>query len=149
MLPRRFVLCTMLLLPSSAVHVGKNVAVASGQVLHNVSCILCSAEVDGRATGSVRVFAGHAFVRGQVAGNVLVFGGNVTLSGQSRIGGRVIIFGGHLHQEPGATSPAQTVLPPIIFLPLILMICVAIGGLIALTRRMVHEQVAYPRLPRL
>lgn len=156
MLPGRFVLCTLLLLPSSAgpsspdaLHVGKNVAVAPGQVLHNVSCILCSAEVEGRVAGSVRVFAGNVFLNGPVAGNVLAFGGNVTLAGQSKVGGRVVIFGGHLHQDAGAISPARTVLPPIIFLPLILMICAAVGGLIVLTRRMVHEQGAYPRLPRL
>jgi hypothetical protein len=41
------------------------------------------------------------------------------------------------------------VLPPIIFLPLILVIFAIIGGLIVLTRRMVRGPVAYPPLPRL
>jgi Na+-transporting NADH:ubiquinone oxidoreductase subunit NqrE len=41
------------------------------------------------------------------------------------------------------------VFSPIIFLPLILLICAIIGGLIVLTRRMVRGPVAFPPLPRL
>jgi hypothetical protein len=158
MLPRCFVLCTLLLaslLPSAAqslpdvLHIGRNIALAPGQRFHNASCFLCSATVEGRATGSVRAFAGNVFLNGYVGGNVLVFGGNVTLTGNANVGGQVVVFGGHLHQDSAATSHATTVLPPIIFLPIILIICATIGGLIALTRRMVRGPVAYPPLPRL
>ena len=157
MLPRRFVLCTLILLPSLAGvaqsspnlrHFGRNVVVAPDQTVHNASCFLCSADVQGHASGSVRVFAGHVFLSGSVAGNVLVFGGNLTLTGSANIGGYVFIFGGRLHQD-SAASPPHTVFPPIIFLPLILLICTAIGALIVLTRRMVRGPIAYPPLPRL
>jgi hypothetical protein len=158
MLPRCFVICTLFLVPSlpgvaqslpNVLHVGRNVAFAPGQRFHNADCILCSVDVDGNATGSVRVFAGNVFLNGSVAGNVLVFGGNVTLTGKSTVGGRVVVFGGHLHQDAASASHIFTVLPPLIFLPLILLICAVIGGLIVLTRRMVRGPVAFPPLPRL
>jgi hypothetical protein len=156
MLPQCLVLSTLLLAPSlpvvgspNVVHVGHNILLPLEQRFHNATCFLCSADVEGRTTGSVRVFAGNVFLSGAVAGNVLVFGGNVTLASGAKVGGQVVIFGGHLHQDPSAASPARTVLPPIIFLPLILLICAVIGGLIVLTRRMVRGPVAYPPLPRL
>ena len=156
MLPRCFVVCTLLLAPWLAgvaqpnlLHLGRNILLPSGQEFHNAGCILCSADVEGRATGSVRVFAGNVFLTGSVGGNVLVFGGNVTLTSSARVDGRVVIFGGHLHQDPAAISRTQTVFAPIIFLPMILLICAIIGALIVLTRRMVRGPVAFPPLPRL
>lgn len=156
MLPQCLVLGALLLAPSlpvvgspNVVHFGHNILLPLEQRFHNASCILCSADVEGRTTGSVRVFAGNVFLNGVVAGNVMVFGGNVTLANGAKVGGRVVIFGGHLHQDPAAASPVRTVLPPIIFLPLILLVCAIIGGLIMLTRRMVRGPVAYPPLPRL
>jgi hypothetical protein len=156
MFPRCFVVCTLLLAPWLAgvaqpnlLHLGRNILIPSGQEFHNAGCILCSADVEGRATGSVRVFAGNVFLSGSVGGNVLVFGGNVTLTSSARVDGRVVIFGGHLHQDPAAISRTQTLFAPIIFLPMILLICAIIGALIVLTRRMVRGPVAFPPLPRL
>jgi hypothetical protein len=158
MFPRCFVLCTLFLVPSltgvaqslpNVLHVGQNIVFAPDQRFHNAGCILCSAEIAGHATGNVRVFAGNVLLNGSVAGNVLVFGGNVTLTNHATVGGKVVIFGGHLHQDPAAVSHTHTVLPPIIFLPIILLICAIIGGLIVLTRRAVRGPVAYPPLPRL
>jgi len=156
MFPRCFVLCTLLLAPWLAgvaqpnlLHLGRNILLPTGQEFHNAGCILCSADVEGRATGSVRVFAGNVFLTGSVGRNVLVFGGNVTLTSSARVDGRVVIFGGHLHQDPAAISRTQTVFAPIIFLPMILLICAIIGALIVLTRRMVRGPVAFPPLPRL
>ena len=158
MLSRCLMVCTLILAPSlpgdaqssaNVRHFGRNVLVAPGETIRNISCFLCSAEVNGRATGSVRVFAGHVFLNGSVGGNVLVFGGNLTLTSSAAIGGHVFIFGGRLHQDSTSANYSHTVLPPIIFLPLILIIFVIIGGLIVLTRRMVRGPVAYPPLPRL
>jgi hypothetical protein len=123
--------------------------VAADQTVHNARCFLCSAEVEGHATGSVHVFAGNIFLNGSVAGNVLVFGGNLTLTSGAAISGHVFIFGGHLHQGSAAIDHPPTVFAPIIFLPVILVICATIGSLIVLTRRMVRGPVAYPPLPRL
>jgi hypothetical protein len=158
MLPRCFVVCVLLLAPSVSglpqpskdiVRFGQNIAVASNQPFHNVSCFLCSASLEGHGTGSVRVFAGNIFLNGSVGGNVLVFGGNVTLTSDARIAGQLIVFGGHLHQDADTAGVAHTVFPPIIFLPTILLICGIIGWLIVLTRRMVREPAVFPPLPRL
>jgi hypothetical protein len=148
MLPRCFVFCALLMAPSlNVVHFGRNVVVAADQKPHNIACFLCSAEVAGHATGSVGVFAGNVSLNGSVAGNVLVWGGNLTLSGNATVGGRVFILGGRLYSK--TMPPAHTVFPPIVFLPLILLVCVTIGGLIVLTRRMVRGPVIFPPLPRL
>jgi len=150
MLPRCFVFGLLILAPSpDLLHFGRNIVLAPGHTFHNAGCVLCSADVEGHVTGSVRVFAGNVFLSGSVAGNVLVFGGNLTLTNNAAVGGRVFIFGGHLHQDVGAVNHTHTVLPPIIFLPLILVICATIGSLIGLTRRMARGPVAYPPLPRL
>jgi hypothetical protein len=148
MLSRCLIVCTLILAPNVR-HFGRNIVVAAGETVHDVGCFLCSAEVHGHAAGSVRVFAGHVFVNGSVGGNVLVFGGNLTLTSGANVGGHVFIFGGRLHQDSTAADYPHTVLPPIIFLPLILAIFAMIGGLIVLTRRMVRGPVAYPPLPRL
>jgi hypothetical protein len=147
MLSRCLIACTLILAPNVR-HVGRNVVVAADETVQNVGCFLCSAEVDGHATGSVRVFAGHVFLNGYVGGNVLVFGGNLTLTSSANVGGHVFIFGGHLHQDSTSDHP-HTVFSPVIFLPVILVICAIIGGLIVLARRMVRGPVAYPPLPRL
>src|ERR1700727_2094010 len=156
MFPRGFVVCTLLLAPWLAgvaqpnlLHLGRNILLPTGQEFHNAGCILCSADVEGRATRSVRVFAGNVFITGSVGGNVLVFDGNVTLTSSAKVDGRVVVFGGHLHQDPAAVSNTRTLFPPIIFLPIILCICVLIGTLIVVARRMVRGPVAFPPLPRL
>jgi hypothetical protein len=131
------------------VHFGRDLLVPVDQRSHNANCFLCSADIEGRTTGSVRVFAGHAFINGTIAGNLLVFGGNVTLTSAANIGGRVIIVGGRLHEDTPASNPARTVLPPLIFLPIILLLCAGFGALIILTRRMARDSMAYPPLPRL
>ncbi len=136
MLSRRFVLCTLILLPSLAGvaqsspnlrHFGRNVLVAADETVHNVSCFLCSAEVQGHATGSVRVFAGHVFLNGPVAGNVLVFGGNLTLTSSANSAAMCSSSEVACIRTP-LQDPPHTVFPPIIFLPLILLICAALAA---------------------
>lgn len=158
MLSRCLMVCTLILAPSltgvaqspaNLRHFGRNILVAAGETVQNASCFLCSTEVNGHATGSLRVFAGHVFLNGSVGGNVLIFGGNLTLTNSAAIGGRVFIFGGHLHQDPTSPNHPHTVLPPIIFLPLILVIFAIIGILIVLAQRTVRGDAAYPPLSRL
>ncbi len=156
MLPRCMVLCALLLAPSlpsvastDVFHFGHNIVLVPDQHFHNASCILCSAIVQGRGSGSVRVFAGNVLLDGAVAGRVLVFGGNVSLTSKAQVGGRVVVFGGRYYQESSDGGPARTILPPLVFVPLILLVCLVTGWLVVLTRRMVRGPVAYPPLPRL
>jgi hypothetical protein len=162
MLPRSSILSALILLPALAGvaqspanlrHFGRNITVATGQTVKQVRCFLCSAEIEGHSTGNVHVYAGNVLLNGPVDGNVVVFGGNVTLAGGAAIGGHLFIFGGHLHPNPPGDLPAMThpptVISALVFLPVILFVCLTIGGLIVLTRRMVRGPVAYPPLPRL
>lgn len=157
-LPRCFVFCTLILAPSlggvgqsipNLSQFGRNLTVASNQTVHDAVCFLCSAAVDGQVTGSVHVFAGNVFLNSHVTGNVLVFGGNLSLTSGASVNGHVLIFGGHLHQDSATMADPPRVISALVFLPIILMISLVIGGLIVLTRRMVRGPVAYPPLPRL
>ncbi|HTZ58486.1 MAG TPA: polymer-forming cytoskeletal protein [Acidobacteriaceae bacterium] len=157
MLPRCFVLCTLILAPSLTIaqstpslsHFGRNLAVAPNQTIENATCFLCSVAVDGQVNGSVHVFAGDVFLNGRVAGDVVVFGGNLSLTSSAVVDGHMLIFGGHLHQDPAAMPHPATVISALVFLPLILTLCLVIGALIVLARRMVRGPIAYPPLPRL
>ena len=158
MFPRCLVVCTLILLGSLAgaaqslpdvFRFGRNIVLAPDQKFHNAGCFLCSADIEGQGTGTVRVVAGNVFLNGSVAGDVLVFGGHLTLTNSAHIGGRVFIFGGNLHRESAAIEHPPKVFSPIIFLPVILVIGAIIGALIVLARRMVRGPVAFPPLPRL
>jgi hypothetical protein len=153
MLPRCLAfsgLILVLLRPApDVVQFGRNISVTPDQQVRNVRCFLCSIEVNGHVSGQVRAFAGNVSLRGSVSGNIVVFGGNVNLASGSAVDGSVIIIGGHLQQDPGATSNGHTVLPPIIFLPVILFICLIMGVLILLTRRSIRGPIVFPPLPRL
>jgi hypothetical protein len=148
MFSRCLMVCT-LILATNVRHFGRNIVVTAGETVENVSCFLCSVEVNGHVTGNVRVFAGHVFLNGPVDGHVLVFGGNLTLTSSAPVGGHAYIFGGHFHEDSSAAGHPHTVFSPIIFLPVILMICIIMGVLIVVARRMVRGPVAYPPLPRL
>ena len=109
------------------------------ETIHNARCFLCSAEVEGHVTGSVRVFAGNVLLNGAVAGNVLVFGGNLTLASSAQPSTATCSSSVDICISiPAAASNPPTVFSPIIFLPVILVICAIIGVLIVLARRMVR-----------
>jgi hypothetical protein len=158
MLPRCFVFCTLIFASSldgaaqfhpNLTRFGRNLTVAPSQTVRNATCFLCSAAVDGEVTGSVHVFAGDVFLSGKVEGNVLVFGGNVSLATSAAVDGQVLIFGGHYYPGSATLGHPPHVISALVFLPIILIICLVIGGLIVLTRRMVRGPITYPPLPRL
>ena len=129
------------------VHFGQDLFVAENQTFRNATCFLCSVEVTGRTMGGLRVFAGNVLLSGSVGGNVVIFGGNLTLRDGAAVGGRVFILGGRVYSAN--LHPPQTVFSPIIFLPLVLLVCIVVGFLIFLTRRMVRGPIIFTPLPRL
>jgi hypothetical protein len=158
MLPRCLIVCTLLLTSSlggaalsfpDLSRFGHNLTVEPQQTVHDLTCFLCSASIDGHVTGSVQVFAGNVFLNGKVEGNVLVFGGNVSLTGRAETGGQVLIFGGHLHDGSAGLAHPPRVFSALIFLPLAILLCLVMGALIVLTRRMTRGPAVYPPLPRL
>jgi hypothetical protein len=153
MLPRCLVFSGLILAlvrpTPDVLQVGRNLTVAADQPLQNVTCVLCSADISGHISGRVRAFAGNVSLGGTVNGSIVVFGGHVQLAAGSVVDGSVIIIGGHLRQDLGAKCDRHTVLPPIIFLPVILLICLVMGALIRLTRRSIRGPIVFPPLPRL
>ena len=70
MFPRCLVVCTLILLGSLAgaaqsspdvFRFGRNIVLAPDQRFHNAGCFLCSADVEGQGTGSVRVVRRKCF----------------------------------------------------------------------------------------
>lgn len=60
--------------------------------------------VDGEVHGNVVVVQGHAYINGKVTGDVSVMGGNATLAAGSSVSGNVLVLaGGKVEREDGAT----------------------------------------------
>jgi hypothetical protein len=85
--------------PGSRTYVGQDVFVASGQQIHNASCLFCSVQVEGDLTGNVIVLFGSLNVSGRVRGHVSVVGGNAVVDSQARIGGDTVVLGGNAVYE--------------------------------------------------
>ena len=55
--------------PGNRAYVGQDIFVASGQQVHNATCLFCSVQVEGDLTGHVFVLFGSLNVSGQVRQN--------------------------------------------------------------------------------
>jgi hypothetical protein len=119
----------------SAFRFGRDLVIPDGETRDNVACFLCSTHIDGAARGDLLVFAGNTYLNGPVHGDVVELGGRVTLTGKARIGGDLILFGGRLEQDAASTiGRKRLIVGPIVFLPMVLIIAILIGGLIHLLR---------------
>jgi hypothetical protein len=61
-------------------------------------------EIAGRVGGSVVATAGSVHVTGHVARHVVVLGGDATLAGEGRVDGDVLVVGGSVRFEGGASA---------------------------------------------
>lgn len=137
LLPAAFALLSFAAPPpvGNAVHLSRDITVASQQQVGSAFCFLCSIRLDGAAHGNLVAFAGNIYLNGPVHKDILALGGNVTLTGRAAVDGRVIVFGGHLYRDPVATiGRGRVVLRPIIFLPMLLVIAVILAALLFLLR---------------
>ena len=85
--------------PGNRTYVGEDVYVASGQQVHNATCIFCSVQVEGDLTGRVIVLFGSLNVTGHVEKGATVIGGNAVVDSQARIGGDTTVLGGNAVYE--------------------------------------------------
>jgi len=85
--------------PGSRAYIGEDVYVASGQQIHNATCIFCSVQVEGDLTGHVFVLFGSLNVTGHVEKGAMVIGGNAVVDSQARIGGDMTVLGGNAVYE--------------------------------------------------
>src|ERR1700733_5758620 len=80
-------------------YMGEDIFVASGQQIHNATCIFCSVQVEGDVTGCVIVLFGGLNVSGRVELSAAVVGGNAVVDSAARIGGDTVVLGGNAVYE--------------------------------------------------
>ena len=85
--------------PGNRTYVGQDIFVASGQQVHNATCLFCSVQVEGDLTGHVFVLFGSVNVSGQVRRSATVIWGNAVVDSQARIGGDTVVLGGNAVYE--------------------------------------------------
>lgn len=77
----------------------QDIFVAQGQQIHNATCVFCSVQVEGDATGRVFVLFGSLNVTGRVERSVTVVGGNAVIDAQARLGSNAVVIGGNAVYE--------------------------------------------------
>ena len=113
MFPRCLVVCTLILaaitgwcLAQSSPDVfrfGRNMCWHQTKMVQNAGCFLCSAEVEGHAHRQrARCSPGTFFSMGRWAATYWSSAATSPSPAALIVGGRVFIFGGHLHQESAA-----------------------------------------------
>jgi hypothetical protein len=85
--------------PGNRAYIGQDVFVATGQQVHNATCLFCSVQVEGDLTGHVFILFGSLNVSGQVRGGATVIWGNAVVDSQARIGGDTVVLGGNAVYE--------------------------------------------------
>jgi hypothetical protein len=85
--------------PGNRTYIGQDIFIASGQQVHNATCLFCSVQVEGELSGRAVVLFGNLNVSGQVRRTATVIGGNAVVDAGARIGGDTIVFGGNAVYE--------------------------------------------------
>jgi hypothetical protein len=85
--------------PGNRTYFGQDIFVASGQQVHNATCLFCSVQVEGDLTGRVVVLFGSLNVSGQVRRSATVVWGNAVVDSQARVGGDTVVLGGNAVYE--------------------------------------------------
>lgn len=80
-------------------YLGQDIFVASGQQIHNATCLFCSVQVEGDVSGNILVLFGNLTVTGRVSGNTTVISGNTVVDSQARISGRTTVIHGNAVYE--------------------------------------------------
>lgn len=85
--------------------VGEDLYIEEGEVVKGDATVTDGdMTVDGEVHGNVVVVQGNAYINGKVTGDVSVMGGNATLAAGSSVSGNVLVLaGGKVEREEGAT----------------------------------------------
>jgi hypothetical protein len=94
-----FIPAALLQSPGNRTYIGQDIFVASGQQVHNATCLFCSVQVEGDLSGRVIVLFGNLNVSGQVRHSATVVGGNAVVDAGARIGGDTFVLGGNAVYE--------------------------------------------------
>jgi hypothetical protein len=82
--------------------VGEDIHVAAGETASQVSCVRCSARIDGRVTGDVAVVMGSLEINGEVGGDVAAVMGHISLGADAEVRGDILAVLGRLDRHPSA-----------------------------------------------
>lgn len=92
--------------------VGRDVEVASGQTIPG-DLVVVGGDVrvvgGGEVDGSLTTWGGDVTIAGRVRGNVTAWGGDISLQDSSVVAGDVVVAGGRLHRDSGATVEGDIV----------------------------------------
>jgi carbonic anhydrase/acetyltransferase-like protein (isoleucine patch superfamily) len=141
--------------PGNRTYIGQDIFIASGQQVHNATCLFCSVQVEGSLTGHAVVLFGNLSVSGWVRQGATVVGGNAVIDSQARIGGDTVVLGGnavyetdesisgnayvlggHLSRTGGPVSSHRRVsLTPLVFSALAIMMFLGLLLLVAASLR--------------
>jgi hypothetical protein len=85
--------------PGNRTYIGQDIFIASGQRVHNATCLFCSVQVEGELSGRAVVLFGNLNVSGLVRHSATVIGGNAVVDAQARIGGDTAVLDGNAVYE--------------------------------------------------
>jgi hypothetical protein len=85
--------------PGNRTYIGQDIFVASGQQVHNATCLFCSVQVEGELSGRAVVLFGNLNVSGQIRHAATVVGGNAVVDAGARVGGDTVVLGGNAVYE--------------------------------------------------
>jgi hypothetical protein len=122
---------------------GQSVHVPAGQTLdEDVICFGCSVTVDGTLDGDIVTFGGgiHVGYNGHVTGDAVAVGGSVELGDATEVAGDAVAVGGQLRRAPTAVVHGEAsstpfhlgIVPPFLFLGLLIVPMLVFGVIAAL-----------------
>jgi hypothetical protein len=85
--------------PGNRTYIGQDIFIASGQQVHNATCLFCSVQVEGELSGRAVVLFGNLNVSGQVRHTATVVAGNAVVDAGARVGGDTVVLGGNAVYE--------------------------------------------------
>ena len=85
----------------------EDLLVGKGQRVRNVTCVFCSAQIEGEVSGRMLVLFGNASVTGRIGGSATVVGGNAVFDEQARVLGRTTVLFGNAVYESEEVLPGS------------------------------------------
>ncbi len=131
-------------------HIGRDINIASGQAVGDVTCIGCSVHIRGQVSGEVTAVGGSISIedQGQVGGDVTAVAGGVRLEQEAKVMGDTTVVGGELRRAAGAKVGGDvTSVGGPFWAPLILLAPLLIVGLLVALVIWIVQRMRRPAIP--
>ena len=137
--------------PHDRTQFGRDISVAPGEEVSEVTCFACSVRIRGKVKTDVTTFGGNIVVedQGDISGDTTAFGGDVHLDQGAKVSA-VTVFGGRLYRDPTTsvngdiTTFTGTVWLFLIFVLPFIMLGAFIALIVWIVRRLMRPAVAVP-----